>query len=80
MNVRQQGGRPRGAGGEAQRGCGAPAGVVTIASVMGGAGVGLAVRGAAVRGGGCYSDSMFDKACRHPTAHRWSPSTPRRGT
>ena len=40
---------PRGAGGEAQRGCGAPAGAVRTASVMGRPGVAVPTHGAAVR-------------------------------
>ena len=44
--------RPKGTGGEAQRGCGALAGAVRTASGMGRPGVGLAADGAAVRGCG----------------------------
>jgi len=40
------------AGGEAQRGGGAPAGAVRMGAVMGMPGVALAGHGAAVRGGG----------------------------
>ena len=44
--------RPKGTGGEAQRGCGALAGAVRTGPEMGRPGVGLAAHGAAVRGGG----------------------------
>ena len=43
--------RPRGTGGKAQRGCGAPSGTIMTASVIGRPGFALAAHGAAVRGG-----------------------------
>ena len=49
------------AGGEAQRGCGAPAGAVGVGAVTGMPGVALAGHAAAVRGGG---------RCNRPCARR----------